>query len=258
MDDNPYRGPNTTDLGDATRERKLKRFPMVTVLCAVGIVGLGVALLLPAQRRAPQAARRSQCMNNLKQLGVALHNYAAAHNAFPPAYTTDAEGNRLHSWRTLILPFLEDTPRYRSIDLTKPWNDPVNVEISKTRVPAYECPSLADGDTRTAYLAVVTPDSCLRADGSRSIDEITDGLRQTLIVIEVDAEHAVPWMMPVDADESVVLRLGPESNLPHDGGMHAVFADGSVQYLDAEMPAAQRRALITAAGDDQAAAEGAE
>ncbi|HEX4146176.1 MAG TPA: H-X9-DG-CTERM domain-containing protein [Pirellulales bacterium] len=78
------------------------------------------------------------------------------------------------------------------------------------------------------------------------------------MVIEVDAEHAVPWMSPIDADEKIVLGIGPDSKLSHPGGVSAAFVDGHIQTLYAEVPAAQRRALISIAAGDKADPDGAE
>ena len=104
----------------------------------------------------------------------------------------------------------------------------------------------------------MTPNSCLRAGQPRRIEEITDGISQTIAVIEVDSDHAVHWMSPNDADEQMVLGMGPDSKLSHGHGMNAALVDGSVRFLSADMPAAQRRALISIAGNEKVAAEGEE
>src|SRR5690349_18772074 len=110
------------------KPRSGRRFTLVGFFVVLGVIALLVALLLPANRSAGPAARRSQCVNNLKQIAMALHDYEQAHNALPPAYTVDALGRPLHSWRTLILPYLEQEPLYKTIDLSKPWNDPANAK----------------------------------------------------------------------------------------------------------------------------------
>ena len=110
--------------GDALATTSNPRRGMTLGECiiATGIVMLiglvAVALLLPSVRRAREPARRSQCKNNLKQIWLALHNYHDEYQAFPPAYTVDAEGQPLHSWRTLILPYMDQKPLYDKLDLT--------------------------------------------------------------------------------------------------------------------------------------------
>jgi type II secretory pathway pseudopilin PulG len=252
-DENPYRGPNSSDFGALPARAPKRRSPIFfRVLLVVGIVGVLIALLLPVRRGAPEAARRNACASKLKQIGIALQNYVNAHGALPPAYTTDADGKPLHSWRTLILPYVEEVPLYKTIDLTKPWDDPANAEAFETGVDEYRCPSSAiEQENLTTYLAIVTPTSCLRAGEPRKLSEVTDGHERTLVVIEVDDDHAVPWMSPVDADEQLILALTEKSKLSHTYGMQAVFVDGRVQFLGAELSANQRRALISIAGGER-------
>ncbi|MFM9960067.1 MAG: DUF1559 domain-containing protein [Planctomycetaceae bacterium] len=214
------------------------------------IAVVAFTLLLPVQR-AREPARRSQCRNNLKQIALALFNYHDQYHAFPPAYTVDADGKPLHSWRTLILPYMDQKALYDKIDLTKPWDDPVNVEVFKSiSFDPYRCPSEPGPASHTTYLAVVTSNSCLRHGESARISDIKDGLANTLMVTEVDSEHAVPWMAPRDADESLFLAISPTSKLVHTGGVQAVFADGTVRFLNADLTAEIRRTLITIDGKD--------
>lgn len=249
--------PDSQDLptrsNDTPRPRKPTRFRWVEFLIVLGMIGLVIALLLPATRSARPAARRMQCRNNLKQIALALHNYAEDWKAFPPAYTVDAVGDRLHSWRTLILPYLEQRALYEMIDLSKAWDDPANVDAFETVISAYRCPSIAIDapDTHTTYLAVVAAGSCFLPTDPRQLSEITDGMSETLMVIEVDPENAVHWMSPLDADEKQVLGLGLQSELAHSGGMHGALVDGSVDFLFAEMPAAERRELISISRSDE-------
>jgi len=114
---------------------------LLTLATLAIILGILFAFFLPAERAPRTVARRSQCKNNLKQIGLALHIYHETHGAFPPACTVDANGKPLHSWRTVILPFLGQKDLYESIDLTKPWNDPANAEAFATQVHAFSCPS---------------------------------------------------------------------------------------------------------------------
>ncbi len=231
------------------KKRPMRFFTVLTVLAIGGVL---VAMMLPAVRRGREPARRSQCKNNLKQIALALHNYEERYHAFPPAYTVDADGTPLHSWRTLILPFLDQQPLYETIDLSKPWDDPANAEAFKTSLSVYHCPSDSAPQNHTTYLASAGSNGCFRLTEPRRLSEITDGLSQTLMVIEVPSDRSVPWMSPLDADESLVLSLGPESKLAHPGGMDAALCDGSVRFLSTAIPAATRRALISVAGGDRA------
>jgi len=81
-------------------------FTLIELLVVIAIIAVLVALLLPAVQQAREAARRAQCKNNLKQIGLALHNYHDAFGCFPPVASTDAQGNPLLSWRVALLPYL--------------------------------------------------------------------------------------------------------------------------------------------------------
>jgi prepilin-type N-terminal cleavage/methylation domain-containing protein/prepilin-type processing-associated H-X9-DG protein len=226
-------------------------FRLIELLVVLAIIAVLIAMMLPAVRSAGPAARRAQCVNNLKQIALALQNYEQAHKVLPPAYTVDAEGRPLHSWRTLILPYLEQDELYRTIDLSKPWNDPANAKALETMPLVFRCPSDVEPGHTTTYLAIVAPDGCLSPREPRRLAEITDPHGSTLMVIEAGEESAVPWMAPVDAGESLVMALGPASKLHHVGGMNVCLVDGSVRFLKAGIPARVRRALMSISGNEK-------
>jgi prepilin-type processing-associated H-X9-DG protein len=255
MSDNYYANdPEFT--GPAPKPGQGRRSPFGCLLNSfIGLVILLVlmGLLFPATRSSREAARRYQCVNNLKQIALALHNYESVYNVLPPAYTVDANRRPLHSWRTLILPYLEQEALHRSIDLSKPWNDPVNATARETMVFTYACPSDPKLllEKKTKYLAIVAPGGCFLPTTARRLEEITDGTSNTLMVIEASKDDAVPWMAPHDADEHLVLGLGTESRLSHPGGVNAALVDGSVKFLKATIKPSTRRALISIAGGEK-------
>lgn len=210
----------------------------------IAIVGILIACLLPAVRGSRESARRTLCSNNLKNIVLALSNYEDTYHALPPAYTIDKDCKPLHSWRTLLLPFLEQAALYQTIDLSKPWNDPVNAEACNTALSVFRCPSAMCPPNYTTYRAVVTEKSCLRATDPRPLLEITARHSDVLVLIETDSEHAVPWMAPSDADEALILALG-KNKLDHPGGSLGAFLDGTVDFLPASMSAEERLALIS-------------
>jgi type II secretory pathway pseudopilin PulG len=227
-----------------------RRIKLVELLVVLGIVALLIALLLPTTRSARPAARRSQCVYNLKQIAIALHNYEQAHKTLPPAYAVDANGRPLHSWRTLILPYLEQERLYQMIDLSKPWNDPANAKALETGLSVFRCPEAVGPRNTTTYLSIAAPNGCFLPKEPRRLAEITDAHESTLMVIEAGDENAVPWMAPVDADESLVMSLGPTTKLHHTGGTNACFVAGNVKFLKANIPAKVRRALISISAND--------
>jgi len=199
--------------------------------------------------------RRVLCANNLKQIALALQNYESVHQSLPPAYTVDVEGRPLHSWRTLILPYLEQQPLYETIDLSKAWDDPVNRGARETKLLVYQCPSADCPPGHTAYLAVLAANGCFRATGPRRLSEITDNPDSTLMVVDADSGHAVPWMSPRDTDEQWLLNLGTVARLPHPGGAQVVCVGGNVLFLSAGLQAATLRALVSIDGNDDNVAQ---
>jgi hypothetical protein len=180
-----------------------------------------------------------------------MRNYESVYHFLPPAYTVDANGKPMHSWRTLILPFLEQNALYARIDLTKAWDDPVNAGAVRSYISTYQCPELIGPEHHTTYMAIVTSSSCIRATEPRLLADITDDHAETLMVVELDLEHAIPWMAPRDADDALLLALGPTSKLAHVGGTQAAFVDGTVRFLFVDMETKVRRALISIAGKEQ-------
>ncbi|WP_175516943.1 DUF1559 domain-containing protein [Planctomicrobium piriforme] len=218
----------------------------------MGLVIL-VAVLPPNLRdRAKEAVRRAQCRENLKQISLALHNYQEAYGSLPPAYLVDTKGNRLHSWRTLILPYLDQKLLYEKIDLSKPWDDPANAQARSTPVTAYRCPSAGLGATRTTYLAFTGDDFCFAPTRGRTLDEITDGLSKTVMILESDTSHSVDWMSPYDErSQSFPLFSIKTPQEVHPGGTYVTLADGSVRFIRTGVSRGTRRALMTIAGGEQ-------
>ncbi len=118
-------------------------FTLVELLVVIAIIGILVGLLLPAVQAAREAARRMQCSNNLKQLGLALHNYHDTHKRFPfgSGGTTPPSGSPGYSAVSLMLPFMEQTPLWNQIDFRLPLTDPVNTPARLTSIPGFLCPS---------------------------------------------------------------------------------------------------------------------
>lgn len=211
------------------------------VLAVLGVVGLSfvlcggilVALLLPAVQAAREAARRMQCGNNLKQIGLALHNYHDTYKSFPPAYTVDADGKPLHSWRTLLLPFLDQQALYSQIDLNEPWDSPKNQLVQNVDVAVFRCPSEMPG-SGCSYLAIVGPNTVFQGPKPVNLADIRDGTSNTLMVVEVEGNKA-SWMAPVDLDAAKMPtkpNSGPNSlGSRHPGGLQVVLCDGSVRFI---------------------------
>jgi type II secretory pathway pseudopilin PulG len=223
---------------------------LVELLVVIVILVLLVALMLPAVRSAREPARRNACKNNLKQIALALRLYEEVNGTLPPAYTVDADGNRLHSWRTLILPYMEQAQLFESIDLTKPWDDPANAKARDEVVDVYTCPSATHEEALTTYLGVFGPACVFSGSLPRKLSEVTDDISATIMVIEVKADPAVHWMSPQDINEDEVLEAFAESRTNHPSVIQAAFVDGSAHALTVSLDEDIVRAMLTISGGE--------
>ncbi len=133
-------------------------FTLIELLVVIAIIAVLIALLLPAVQSAREAARRAQCVNNLKQMGLAIHNYHDTHGQFPAAYQTLWGGNPIQgqpnaisgdtgpgwSWLTQCLPFLEQNNTYASLNVNLPCWDPSNTTGTRVTVASFLCPSVSE------------------------------------------------------------------------------------------------------------------
>ena len=124
--------------------RPLHGFTLVELLVVIAIIGILVALLLPAVQAAREAARRAQCSNNVKQIGLGLLNYHDALGSFPPGNLWAYAPPKLeHCWATMILPYLEQQALHEGYDYSLAWNDPGNAHVTEVDISVYLCPSAA-------------------------------------------------------------------------------------------------------------------
>ncbi len=103
----------------AVKTLKWRGFTLIELLVVIAIIAILIALLLPAVQQAREAARRSQCKNNLKQLGLAIHNYHDVHDAYPMSSNHRVSGQNGFSWIAMTLPFLDPGPLYQKLDLNR-------------------------------------------------------------------------------------------------------------------------------------------
>ena len=171
---------------------KGRGFTLVELLVVISIIGALIALLLPAVQSSRSAARRSQCSNNLKQIGLALHNYHDTFGQFPPAVIGPANvpRERQFSWMVAILPYLEQGSLYEALRLDLPCDHPDNAKVLQVSLRTLLCPSdpvraeTEDGSFKTSYVAITGADftsgpgrvdGVLGFDKGLGIDEIVDG-----------------------------------------------------------------------------------
>jgi len=181
---------------------------LVEVLVVIAIIATLVGRLLPAIQTAREAGRTSGCKNNLKQFGVAMHNYEASHKQLPPGYrfVSGPEGNGLgFSWGALLLPFMEETAVYKQFRFDLPLYDPANLIPREKHLPVFLCPTdpispngfVEMGDERYAmacYVGNFGPpdldetqdkrDGVFSRNSQTRLKDITDGLSKTFMLGE--------------------------------------------------------------------------
>jgi hypothetical protein len=224
---------------------------------------VAIAFLFSVTARIRSAADRMQSSNNLKQLGLALHNYHDTNNSLPTAnaaeMTNEISEKYPVSWRVRILPFLDDSADslFKQYRFAEPWDGPNNRKLIPLIPKVYQHPSASQRTTpigHTHYRVFGSSKTAVGLtavfiDGGRSssLAGISDGLSSTLLIVE--AEESVPWTMPE------VLPFAPDQTLPKLGGFFkggyiALLADGSTKFFMHSMPESKLRAYITPNGGE--------
>ncbi len=217
-------------------------FTLIELLVVIAIIAVLVAMLLPAVQQARAAARTSQCRNNLKQIGLALHNYADSHRQFPPSSTSDVEqggwipnpqSRHIHSWHSMILPFLEKSAVYAQIDFNLSSMDAANRPAASQQIAVYRCPSytgptFSDSPSYTRFSAhyattnyvamgasdvghiygqntgLFAPDGTIYPLANTRPIDVKDGLSNTIVVVETREQGMSVW---IDGGTAAVVAL---------------------------------------------------
>ena len=211
-------------------DRQSKGFTLVELLVSIGIIGILVGLTLPAVQRVREIARRVECSNHLRQLGIALHNHEAARKSFPASgWTTASSQNPSGAyigWQAIVLPHLEQNQVLSAYDDSSHWWTDRNLIIGRTSVPVYQCPSTPlversgrlvakpprpaldldhplGGSDFAAIMGVrssIAPQNYSGSQATRSVmfrnsatrfADITDGASNTVLVVECAGRPAV-------------------------------------------------------------------
>ncbi|MCE2806569.1 MAG: DUF1559 domain-containing protein, partial [Gemmataceae bacterium] len=213
---------------------------------------VAIGLLLPAVQKVREAASRTHSMNNMKMLGLALHNYHDANGRFPPAFVVDKAGKPLYSWRVLILPYIEQDAIYKKWKMDEAWDSPNNKPLSDLAIKVFNDPA-REASNKTPYRVFFGNGAMFdagkpapMASGTR-LQDVTDGTSNTFMV--VDAREEVPWAAPQE------LPFDPKKALPPMGApgrqlFLALMGDGSVRAIALGVAEETLKAYITRNGGE--------
>lgn len=221
----------------------------------VGLVGVFAAPV----RFAREEARQAHCVNNLKQIAVALNSYRQTLGQYPQPSVFDATGRPMLSWRLAIKPFLDCTPDYNYWDFREPWNSPVNQKLLDRPQYVFRCPSGAAAripdSPVTSYVALVGHRALRRTDDSfDSRSQSSETAPQSFVLLEM-ADSGIPWTEPRDLSaRDVPLLQALVLHTPHQHsngyffhstpGLNAAVLDGDAVFLFRNEPAANLLASL--------------
>ncbi len=254
-------------------------FTLIELLVVVAIIGVLLAMLLPAIQAARETARRSQCTANLRQIGIALHNHHDSNKAFPPGcverrpFRSTVE--RQLAWSALLLPMLEEGGLADRFDTSAAYDAPVNEEAAGAVLPIYLCPSTVTlADDRDEYRTLSgrgaidyggrfgSQEVSKRMNGvmlwnkTISTADIRDGNSYTVQVAEdsgrgtaMDGEWANGENI-FDQGRKINASMHNEMWSDHSGGVNTLYCDGSVHFLAETTDAKVIEALCTRDGGE--------
>ncbi|MFO0901928.1 MAG: DUF1559 domain-containing protein [Pirellulales bacterium] len=210
------------------------RWRLSSMLWTVTLMAVVLALgrwCFDALNGARHAARQSACSGRFCQITVALHSYHDVYGCFPPSVTTDAEGRPMHSWRVLLLPYLEHSPLYNEYRFDEPWDSPHNRKLEGKIARLYRC-LLENDDAQfpTNVVLIVGPGTAFPAPNESRKASDFRGTKDTIWIAEV-ADSDIHWMSPVDLDVRTMSMTVNDDQAPsissrHPGGALVGVFDG--------------------------------
>lgn len=208
------------------------------------------ALKMPADQFRPlvqqwfaSAISSVDVVNNLRQLGLAMHNFHDVYGSFPPPASYQ-DGQPLLSWRVYLLPYLDQMPLYQQFHLDEPWDSEHNMALLSEMPAVFQSASAElNQQGLTRLVLPVAELTAFHGETGVTIKEMTDGTTQTALIVSVPAEHAVPWTKPADWEVDFSQDLHAwlfegQTELP------VLLGDGSVQQFDATLTPDNLRRLL--------------
>lgn len=246
------------------------------LLVVIAIIGVLVGLLLPAIQAARESSRRTKCVNNLRQIGLGLHQYHNAHESLPVGCTEWRIGSntsqRQLAWSAFLLPYIEQSNLFEQLDLTQAFDNPINAQAAASELSIYLCPS-AEPPVRTSTLdrgkshyggiygerisgvPNNPPKGTMLIDKAVRFSHITDGTSTTLLVAEDTQFADGEWINGRNIfDQAFPINAAPpfENDIrsDHPQGANGLAADGSVHFLSEDTTDEVLAAICTRAGNE--------
>ncbi|MBN2579263.1 MAG: DUF1559 domain-containing protein [Pirellulales bacterium] len=209
-----------------------------------------LALLTPGVEKLRARALRTASLHNLKQLGMAMHNYCDKKKQFPLPASRGPDNQSLLSWRVQILPYLGLNELYERFHLDEPWDSEHNRKLIDTMPKVFKDPSSQKGHGYTNYVLPVGNGAGFDIETPTKLKDIRDGTSHTMMIVEVDDDHAVVWTKPDD------LPFDPKDPAKGLARFYAkdcflsCFFDGSVHTIKTDLSPKTLRALFSRAGKE--------
>ena len=222
-------------------DRKPQKLKVVHVILVSAALWGVLVVFLPMVQVSRAQITRVSCENNMRQIMIALHNYDSVHQHLPPAQIIDeATGKPIHSWRVLILPYIEGQAIFDQYDFDEPWNGLNNSKLAHPMPSVFACPYHYGGNGMTTYKLVSDTGAAFDGDKTTRLADIDDGLSTTIALVE-DIKNPVNWMKPDDVDIETAIKILTQEQTHHVQeetfrrlifGTHCYTLDGAVGSLD--------------------------
>lgn len=220
----------------------------------IGVILVALALIVPAIQQAREAARRTQSKNNLKQIGLALHNYIDSFRCLPPGGVFNESGTPFTGWPVQIMPYMDASPQYNQINFNFPWDDARNQAVFRQSYSqSYQNPGVEPTTDSEGYFLFhyTGNERLLFPNSSVTLTDITDGTEQTILAGEILGDF-IPYAQPGNwRNPRVGIHLSPQSfGRPNADGALILMADGAVHWISKAINLGVFAALGTPAGNE--------